>query len=91
MKFKVYEVTRVRADRKDDYIDSFLYADYKDAVAKFKEFIEEEEKIDWIEEGLKSDDDKYTVIKGIDFWEFYVDDILDNLKSEVLIEEREVF
>lgn len=26
MKFKVYEVKRVRADRKDDYIDSFLVA-----------------------------------------------------------------
>ena len=91
MKLKVYEVKRVRDDGKDDYVDSFLYADYADAVNKFKQFIKEEEKIDWIEEGLKSDDDKYTVIKGIDFWRFYVDDFLDNLRSEVLIEEREVF
>lgn len=91
MKFKVYEVKRVRDDGKDEYKLKFWYLDYADAVAKFKQLVKEEEKVDWIEEGLKYDDERYTVIKGIDFWGFYVDDFLDNMKSEVLIKEREVF
>lgn len=90
MKFKVYEVKRVRDDGKDDYIDSFLYADYKDAVVKFKQFIEEEKKIDWIEEGLASDDKRYTVIESVDYWGFYAEDLWNTLRSEVSIEEREV-
>ena len=90
MKLKVYEVKRVRDDGKNDYVDLFLYADYADAVVKFKELIEAEKKIDWIEEGLESNDERYEVIENVDFWGFYADDFWNNLKSEVSIEEREV-
>lgn len=92
MKFKVYEVTRVRDDGKDDYVDSFLYADYVDAVAKFKQLVEEEKKVDWIEELFELNDKTlYEVIEDIDFWGLYAADFWDYLKSEVSITEREVF
>lgn len=92
MKFKVYEVKRVRDDGKDDYVDSFLYADYVDAVAKFKQLVEEEKKVDWIEELFELNDKTlYEVIEDIDFWGLYAADFWDYLKSEVSITEREVF
>ena len=40
MKFKVYEVKATRLEEKDDYEQSFLYVEYEDAVAKFKELVE---------------------------------------------------
>lgn len=90
MKFKVYEVVRTRDEEKDDYRESFLYAEYTDAVKKFKALIEEEKNVDWIEEGLESDDTKYELIEQIDFWGFYVDDVWSFWKSEISIIEREV-
>ena len=91
MKLKVYEVERIRIEDKDDYEDSFLFAEYSDAVKKFKELIEEEKKIDWIEEGLESDDARYELIEKVDFWGFYAEDFWNDWKSEVTITEREVF
>ena len=91
MKFRVYEVKRYRFEDKDDYEDSFLYAEYDDAVAKFKELVEEEKQVDWIEEGLASEDERYELYENIDFWGFYAEDFWNNLKSEVSIIEREVF
>lgn len=90
MKFKIYEVKRVRDDGQDDYADLFLYADYNDAVVKFKKLIEEEKKVDWIEDVLEFNDGRYEVIENIDFWGIYVDDFWRDLRSEVSIEEREV-
>ena len=91
MKLKVYEVTRVRIEDKDDYEDSFLYAEYADAVNKFKELIKEEKKVDWIEEGLSSDDERYALIESVDCWSFCADDFWYTWSSEVSITEREVF
>jgi hypothetical protein len=91
MKFKVYEVKTIRIEDKDDYEESFLYAEYEDAVAKFKELIEVEKKVDWIEEGLASDDKRYELIENVDFWGFYAEDFWNDWKSEVSIIEREVF
>lgn len=96
MKLKVYEVKRVRIEEKDDYEDSFLYADYPDAVVKFKELVEEEKKIDWIEEclemGVDNDEGRdIDIVEGIDFWGLYVDDLFARWSSEVSIIEREVF
>ena len=91
MKLKVYEVERIRIEDKDDYEDSFLFAEYSDAVKKFKELIEEEKKIDWIEEGLESDDERYELIEKVDFWGFYAEDFWNDWKSEIAITEREVF
>ena len=91
MQLKVYEVTRIRVEDKDDYEDSVLYADYTDAVAKFKEFVDEEKKVDWIEEGLESDNERYQLIENVDFWGFYAEDFWNDWKSEVTITEREVF
>ena len=90
MKFKVYEVKRYRFEDRDDYEDSFLYAEYPDAVKKFKELIEEEKKIDWIEEGLGSNDEKYELIETIDFWGFYAEDFWNDWKSEITITKRKV-
>ena len=90
MKLKVYEVERIRIEDKDDYEDSFLFAEYSDAVKKFKELIEEEKKVDWIEEGLESDDTRYELIEKVDFWGFYAEDFWNDWKSEVAITEREV-
>lgn len=89
MKFKVYEVTRVRVDRKDEYAVEYLFADYADAVAKFKELVAKEKKVDWIEEALKNGDCQLT--EGINFWGIYDECFLDTYKSEVEIIEREVF
>lgn len=91
MKFKVYEVKAIRIEDKDDYEQSFLYAEYEDAVTKFKELVEAEKKVDWIEEGLASDDKKYELFENVDFWGFYAEDFWNNWKSEVSITEREVF
>ena len=52
--------------------------------------IEEEKKIDWIEEGLASDDEMYGVIESVDYWGFYAEHLWNTLRSEVSIEEREV-
>lgn len=91
MKFKVYEVKRYRFEDKDDYEDSFLYAEYDDAVAKFKELVEEEKQVDWIEEGLASDDEKYELIQKIDFWGFYAEGFWNDWTSEITITKRKVF
>lgn len=91
MKFKVYEVEAIRIEDKDDYKQSFLYAEYQDAVVKFKELVEVEKKVDWIEEGLVSDDKRYTFVEAIDFWGFYAEDFWNDWKSEISIIEREVF
>lgn len=91
MKLKVYEVKRYRVEDKDDYEDSFLYAEYHNAVNKFKDIIEEEKMVDWIEEGLESNDARYELIEAIDFWGFYAEDFWNDWKSEVTITEREVF
>jgi hypothetical protein len=91
MKFKVYEVKATRLEEKDDYEQSFLYAEYEDAVAKFKELVEAEKKVDWIEEGLASDDERYELFENVDFWGFYAEDFWNDWRSEVTIIEREVF
>ena len=91
MKFKVYEVKAIRVEEKDDYEQSFLYAEYEDAVAKFKELVEEEKQVDWIEEGLASDDARYELYEKVDFWGFYAEDLWNDWRSEVSIIEREVF
>ena len=91
MKFKVYEVKSLRVEEKDDYEESFLYTEYDDAVVKFKELVEEEKHIDWIEEGLASDDERYELYENVDFWGFYAEDFWSPWKSEVSIIEREVF
>ena len=91
MKFKVYEVKATRLEEKDDYEQSFLYTGYEDAVAKFKELVEAEKKVDWIEEGLASDSNKYELYENVDFWGFYAEDMWSDWRSEVTIIEREVF
>ena len=91
MKFKVYEVKAIRMEDKDDYEQSFLYAEYADAVAKFNEIVEAEKKIDWIEEGLTSDNEKYELFENTDFWGFYAQKLWGDWHSEVVIETREVF
>lgn len=88
-KFKVYEVTRVRNDRKDEYFVEYLFADYADAVVKFKELIAEEKKVDWIEEALKNGDCELT--EQINLWGIYVEHFLDTYRSKVEIIEKEVF
>ena len=94
MKLKVYEVERIRDDGSDEHRLQFLYLDYADAVAKFKELIEEEKKIDWIEEALTTEDDKYYEVdlsECVDYWGIYVSNMLDRMYSEVKITTREVF
>ena len=94
MKFMVYEVELDWNTGKDDHKQSFLYANYEDAVAKFKELIEEQKKIDWVEEALtRESDDWYesTLIDMIDYWCVIVDCNFDRFYSSVAITEREVF
>ena len=94
MKFKVYEVELWWSTGKDDYKQSFLYANYEDAVAKFKELVEEQKKNDWVEEALtRESDDWYQseLIDMIDYWCVIVDCNFDRLYSGVAITEREVF
>jgi hypothetical protein len=89
MKFVVYEVKRIRREEKDDYVDTYLYADYADAVVKFNELVEEEKQIDWIEEDLKNQTGE--VFDTIDYWGIAVENGFDSYVSEVIIETREVF
>ena len=91
MKFKVYEVRAIRVEEKDDDEQSFLYAEYDDAVVKFKELVDAEKQVDWIEEGLASDDKRYALFESVDFWGFYAEDLWNDWRSEVTIIEREVF
>jgi hypothetical protein len=96
MKFTVYEVTRVRREEKDDYEDSFLYAEYYDAVAKFNELVEKEKQVDWIEEciemGVNNDEGReIDIMETVDYWGIYVEDFFTRWSSEVTITEREVF
>ena len=93
MKFKVYEVTLEWNTGKDEDTKSILYANYEDAVAKFKEFIEEQKRVDWIAEGLadgNNDGYEYELTERIDYWCFSRDYFLDHMYSVVMIEEREV-
>ena len=93
MKFKVYEVELEWNTGKDDDRQSFLYVDYNDAVAKFKELIEEQKKIDWIEEALVMDDNDWyqsELTEMVDYWCISVDYQLDRMYSAVTITEREV-
>lgn len=94
MKFKVYEVEFEWSTDKDDYKQSFLYAIYDDAVAKFKELVEEQKKVDWVAEALvRESDDWYQseLIDVIDYWCVTIDCNFDRLYSSVTIIEREVF
>ena len=91
MKFKVYEVQAIRVEDKDDYEQSFLYAEYEDAVAKFKELVEAEKKVDWVEEGLASDNERYELFENVDFWGFDAEYLWSSWRSEVTIKTREVF
>lgn len=88
MKFVVHEVKRIRREEKDDYVDSFLYADYADAVVKFNELVEEEKQIDWVEDALENKTGE--LFDTIDYWGIYVDNMFSNYVSEVIIEAREV-
>lgn len=94
MKFKIHEVVLEWDTGKDGDTESFLYADYEDAVAKFKELVEKQKKVDWIEEGLTKDSDEiyhYELYEEIDHWCFSADYFLDHMYSSVTIIEREVF
>lgn len=94
MKLMVYEVELEWNTGKDDNKQSFLYANYEDAVAKFKELVEEQKKIDWVDEALtRESDDWYQseLIDMIDYWCVIVDCNFDRLYSSVTITEREVF
>lgn len=93
MKFKVYEVELEWNTGKDDDKQSFLYADYEDAVAKFKELVKEQKKIDWVAEALTSESDDWyqsELIDMIDYWCIIIDCNLDRWYSAVTITEREV-
>ena len=96
MKFKIYEVERVRDDGKDEHKLQFWYLDYADAVERFKKLVEEEKKVDWIEEALatKDADDIWyqsELTEEVDCWCIAVDYHLDRMYSAVTITEREVF
>jgi hypothetical protein len=94
MKFKVYEVELEWDDIKNGDRQSFLYANYEDAVAKFKELVEQQKKVDWIEEGLtegNGDGYEYELTEQVDYWCFSRDYFLDHCYSAVTIEERKVF
>lgn len=94
MKLKVYEVQRARMDGKDEYSTEFLYLDYADAVEKFKQLVEEEKKIDWIEEALTTESDEHykpELREEVDYWCVSVHYGLDCMYSAVTITEREVF
>ena len=90
MKFKVYEVKTIQFNGITDYEQSFLYANYQDAVKGFKELVKEAKKINWVEEGLKSDNNKYILKNNINYWSFHIDEALNYKSYEVSIEEREV-
>lgn len=94
MKMKIYEVSRVRNDGKDEHKLQFWYLDYADAVDKFKKLVAEEEQVDWIAEGFKNLDDEehYSFICSTDIWMFAsTHNIWDVCTSIVDIKEREVF
>jgi len=88
MKFVLYEVKRIRREEKDDYADAYLYVDYADAVVKFNELVEEEKKVDWVEEALANQ--TCELFDTIDYWGVYVDNMFSDYVSEVIIEAREV-
>lgn len=94
MKFKVYEVELEWCTDKDDDRQTFLYANYEDAVAKFKELIEEQKKVDWVEEALNTESDDWyasELVATVDYWGIHIDYNLDRMYSAVSITEREVF
>jgi hypothetical protein len=94
MKFKVYEVELEWCTEKDDDKQSFLYANYEDAVVKFKELVEEQKKVDWIEEALTRENDNWyqsELVEKVDYWCLNIDYQLDHMYSVVCITEREVF
>ena len=94
MKFKVYEVILEWYTGKDDDKQSFLYANYEDAVVKFKELVAEQKKVDWIEEALtRENNDWYQseLVEKVDYWCLSIDCQLDHMYSVVYITEREVF
>lgn len=93
MKFKVYEVVLDWDTEKDGDIESYLYADYKDAKKKFDALVEKQKQIDWVQEGLSllGKNEAYELIENIDFWGFYAEEFWSRWKSEVSIIEREVF
>lgn len=91
MRFKIYEVKTMHFDGVTDYAQSFLYVDYQDAVKKFKGLVKEAKNINWVEEGLKSGNNKYILKNNINYWSFHIDEVLNYKSYEVLIEEREVF
>ena len=64
MRFKIYEVKTMHFDGVTDYAQSFLYVDYQDAVNKFKGLVKEAKNVNWVEEGLKSGNNKY-ILKNI--------------------------
>ena len=71
-----------------------MYTSYDDAVAKFKELVEEQKKVDWIEEALVTENDDWyqsELTESIDYWCIAVDCNLDRMYSVVTIIEREVF
>ena len=88
MQLIVYEVERIRDDGKDEHILKFWYLDYPAAVNKFKKFVEEEKKVDWIEEALSENNGE--LIESVDYWGIYVEHMLDRMYSEVKITAREV-
>ena len=97
MKFKIYEVILENGEGRNVNSQSFLYAEYEDAVSKFKKLIEERKKVDWIMECLNIIDthEGYDIdlIQTMDLWAIYVGDVGDfhHMNSRVKIIEREVF
>lgn len=88
---KVYEVGVIRFDDVSDTEWSLLYADYSVAVKEFKSLIKEAEQIDWINEGLKSGDEKYILRSTVDYWSFHIDNIPEYKSYEIYIKERTVY
>lgn len=97
MKFKIYEVALENGEGRDINSQSFLYAEYEDAVTKFKKLIEDQKKVDWITEWLHIADmyEGYDVdvIETMDLWAIHVGPSRNNIRmySQVRIIEREVF
>ena len=89
MKFIIYEVERIRDDGSDEPRLQFWYLDYADAVERFKKLVDEEKKVDWIEEALS--DNECELIECVDYWGIYVEHMLERMYSEVQITAREVF
>ena len=93
MKFKIYAVTKVTDDGKDESILTFYFSDYVDAVNQFKDFVGEAKEIDWVEEGLtEGDRDGYIheIIDTVDYWCFRRHHMIDKMFVAVVIEEKEV-